>query len=174
MTSRRAIAYALVVGTIIKHWITGDYGPLDRLVELGVFLLIAYEVGLTVRHQWQNRKRAKIVAVLSDFMFEGQTIARAVPNPDLPKNKYDYSTISEWIKSVQVWRTDVAQSLSAYSSRVASAFLLITDAHNTDNVIQPLEGWSFHVTGGEREAYQTLLSHLDNLRRIIEKPEVYF
>jgi hypothetical protein len=44
MTRRRAVAYLLMLGVIAKHLLSHEYGPWDRLIELGVFGLILYEV----------------------------------------------------------------------------------------------------------------------------------
>jgi hypothetical protein len=130
---------------------------------------VADEVGLTIRHQWKNRRRNKIIAVLSDFMFKGNTLATSVPNPDHPDDFWS------WARSVEAWRTDTAQYLNKYSAKASSAFLLITVPEtNVTNLVHPLEGWAFHLTGNHREAYQALLGYLNNLRSLMEEPDVYF
>ena len=43
MSRKRIIAYLVMFGAILHHLMSGEYGPFDRLLEIGVFLLIAYD-----------------------------------------------------------------------------------------------------------------------------------
>ena len=69
---------------IAKHLLSDSYGPLDRLLELGVFLFIAYEVIVgIVRHRRATRRQKElkqIVTSLSQFMDDGLGLQRSVPD----------------------------------------------------------------------------------------------
>lgn len=156
----------------VLHSLFGNPQPIEIWLLLADVAIVGLIVWLDIP-EWSHKRRvAKVARVLSDFMFKGQSLAQGVPNP---RELTDFAAFAGWLSSVESWRTDVAQFLSEKSSRSASAFLLITVSEaNVSNVVHPLEGWSFRLTGDHREAYQALLAYLTNLRSIIEKPEVYF
>ena len=144
------------------------------VIEAAVLLLIAYEVGVNYcRYRVetkQKERRNKILAVLSDFMFRGQTIQHNVPTPN------DMGTvITDWIALVAEWRIEVSQYLAETSSRAESAFSLISDSHQSgDHVFHHTADASFYVTGLVAQSYRPLIAYLSNLRSIMEKPEIYF
>jgi hypothetical protein len=152
----------------------GHPQPIEWWLLAADVAIVALIVWLDVPEQLHKRRCAKIVKALSDFMFMGHTLAGSVPNPELPEVGSS-DKIEMWRQSVEDWRTETAQYLSAHSSKATSAFLLITLSEtNVTNIVHPLEGWSFHLSGYQRETYQALLGYMNNLRAIIEKPEVYF
>src|SRR6266480_2824921 len=83
MSRRRGLIYVVLVGMIIKHLLSNEYGPWDRVVEFGVFALILYEVIVgIVRHRRKTKRQkhlAGIVAELARFMDNGQQLQRQVP-----------------------------------------------------------------------------------------------
>jgi hypothetical protein len=72
------IAYLVMLVLIAKHLLADSYGPWDRLLEIGVFLFIAYEViAGTVRHRRTTRRQRElkqIVTSLSQFMNTGRKL----------------------------------------------------------------------------------------------------
>jgi hypothetical protein len=152
----------------------GHPQPIEWWLLAADVAIVGLIVWLDVPEKLHKRRCAKIVAVLSDFMVRGHTLAASVPNPHVQEGGSS-DNIETWRQSVETWRTETAQYLNTHSSKAASAFLLITVSEtNVTNIVYPLEGWSFHLSGYQREAYQALLGYMDNLRAIIEKPEVYF
>jgi hypothetical protein len=83
MSRIRKVAYLIMLGPIAKHLLSDLYGPLDRLLEIGVFLLIAYEVIVDVRRHYKETKRRKeldrIVTSLSKLMDKGQSLQESTP-----------------------------------------------------------------------------------------------
>jgi hypothetical protein len=153
-----------------------DVRPFDwvmLIVEVAVLLLILYEVIVgAVRSRQEKQRQAKldaIVASLAKQMDEGHSLQVTTPSPQL-----ELAKIREWIQSVRAWSHATEIILKHYSLRAVRAFTLVVNANTADTVVHPSEGVSFYVAGEFREAYQRLLAQLDNLRRIIEKPEVYF
>lgn len=163
-----------MLSSIARHLMSSEYGPFDRLLELGVFALIAYEVVVgIVRHRRAAKRQRElddVVRTLSDFIFKGQCLQQNVPDP----NHTDWAVQEPWLKSVAAWSIETSQFLSARSQRASAAFLLVTDSSSTDRVVIKLEGSSICLFGVIRERYQMLLVQLNNLRSIMEKPEVYF
>ena len=162
-----------MIGPIAKI-MSGEYGPFDRIVELGVFTLIAYEVGVgVVRHRWalkRQRELENITKILSDFMFKGQTLQQTVPD----SAKAAWPAHEEWMVAVADWSVNTVQFLSARSQRASASFLLVVSSSDSDSEIIPLDGYSVRLSGIVRQRYQLLVGHLSNLRSIIEKPEAYF
>lgn len=162
---------------IAKHLMFDSYGPLDRLLEIGVFLLIAYEVIVGfVRHRSEANRQKRvgaILATLAGFMERGQELQENVPVPWKASDR----DRSEWITSVKKWTADTSDFLIIHTSRSGEAgvvFHLVTNAGLVDSVVQDSSGQSFTLTADVREVYQRLLVQLSNLRGIKEKPDVYF
>jgi hypothetical protein len=151
--------------------------PFDWLmlgIETAVLLLILYEVIVGVmRHREAEKRRkqlAKVTQILSDFMFEGQSIQGETPNP------HTGGDVTRWVSLVTEWHIKVAQYLSSISSRAESAFSLIINAEQAGSHIlhQPGDSVGFYVTGHEGTHYRKLMAYLQNLRGIIEKLDAYF
>jgi hypothetical protein len=150
--------------------------PFDWLmlgIETAVLLLILYEVIIgIVRHREAEKRRkqlAEVTQILSDFMFEGQSIQGETPNP------HTGGDVMRWINLVTEWHIKVAQYLSSISSRAESAFSLIINSNEGTRVLhQSGDSVGFHVTGHEGTHYRKLMTYLQNLRAIIEKPGAYF
>src|SRR5438876_697870 len=110
---------------IAKHLLSDSYGLFDRFLEIGVFLLIAYEVGVgIVRHRRTTKRKNELdrkVATLSRFMGEGQKIQREVPQ------QYDPVPIEEWTNAVNTWSRDTHGFLEKCSPRAAASFVLIAE-----------------------------------------------
>ena len=163
-----------MIGPISRYLMSGEYGPFDRVVELGVLGLIAYEVAVgVVRHRKAVKRQGtldKITQILSDFMFKGQALQQSVPDPQ----QTTWETQEPWMKEVTKWIVDTSQFLQARSTRAGAAFLLVLNSSSSDAELIPLNGYSIRLHGLVRQRYQMLLGHLSNLRGIIEKPEAYF
>jgi hypothetical protein len=144
-------------------------------IETLVLLLILYEVIVGVVDRRNERKRqsaiTRIVATLFEFMKSGRKLQASVSDPSFdPPNEID-----QWIDSVKRWTVDTNAFLAQHSPPAAVAFLLVVNAHRIDSTIfSPNGQFCFTVVGHQRECYQQLLAQLDNLRKIIEKPEAYF
>ena len=102
-----------MIGPISRYLMSGEYGPFDRVVELGVLALIGYEVAVgVVRHRKavkRQRELDNIVKSLTDFMFKGQTLQQNVPDPQ----QTDWKAQETWMKAVAEWVVDTAQFLHA-------------------------------------------------------------
>jgi len=151
--------------------------PFDWLmlsIETAVLLLILYEVIVgVVRHREAEKRRkrlAEVTQILSDFMFEGQSIQAETPNP------HTGGDVTRWVGLVTEWYIKVAQYLSSISSRAESAFSLIINIEQADGHVLHQLGDSpgFYVTGQEGTHYRKLTAYLQNLRGIIEKLDAYF
>jgi len=171
---RSKAAYLIMLRPIVERFLSGSYGPLDRLLEIGVFVLIAYEVVVGICKRYKERKRRsyldKMLAALSGFMKKGQQVRQSIPRP----LSSQADEIQSWMASARVWSTETTEFLDHHSPRASVAFSLIVEAEKADTVVHPKEGEPFHVGGQFRERYQILLVQLDNLRQITRNPEAYF
>jgi hypothetical protein len=101
---------------------------------------------------------------------EGLGLQRSVP--DTAKEESD--VLKLWIVNAKAWSNKTNEFLAACSQRASAAFLLVHDSSSADSIVFTPEGEFFYVASPVREHYQRLLMQLNNLRQIIEKPEVYF
>jgi hypothetical protein len=134
--------------------------PFDWLmlvVEILVLLLIAYEVGTTVLHRLQTKRR---LASLFALMHRGQELQTTVPG----SGTTDDQAVA-WKSSVEAWANDTHKILATYSPQASARFL-----HNP--VVS--RGIYRGIAQNAQGYYESLMMRLENLRAIMEKPEVYF
>jgi len=55
--AQEEVAFMCLLIVLAKHLLSDSYTPFDRGVEIGVFLLILYEVVMTSKDRWQTRRR---------------------------------------------------------------------------------------------------------------------
>jgi hypothetical protein len=152
--------------------------PFDWLmlgIETAVLLLILYEVVVgIVRHRGairRQRKLKQIATSLSQFMDTGRELLRSVPDP----SKEESEVLRLWMVNTNAWGVRANDFLAACSQQASGAFLLVHDSSSADSVVfTPSGDEFFYLASPIREHYQRLLTQLNNLRQIIEKPEVYF
>ena len=136
-----------------------SYGPLDRLLEIGVFLLILYEVIIGVRKNRKEKRRKKQVdervTALREAMSNGQHLQLSTPAGGSAQ-------VSAWAQAVSNWGEATRKLLKSYSAHAESAFLL--QMPMPVNILGSI---------GAPFEYMQLVSRLANLRGIIEKPDIY-
>jgi hypothetical protein len=86
------------------------------VVEILVLLLIAYEVGTTVLHRLQTKRR---LASLFALMHRGQELQATVPG----SGTADDQAIVAWKSSVEAWADDTNKILATYSPQASARFL---------------------------------------------------
>jgi hypothetical protein len=161
---RKKVAYFLMVSLMIKHLLSHEYGPLDRLVELGVFFLIAYEIFISDRRFRQERKKrvvfGEVTVNLLDLHSRGQRILLAAPSGYEAENPQ----IAPWEKSTKEWIRETDDFLKEHSQQASASFLqeMPTSTHYDNMVGQP-HFWKAKLS-----------TKLANLRDIIEKSNIYF
>ena len=179
MTRRRGIAYLLMLGIIVKHLLSREYGPIDRLVELGVFVLIAYEVIINaIRHrrEFKHKKRIRvIVKEISKLIDEGRDLQAVVPYALCTSLAGESGQdLNQWVTSITAWRRKVEVYFESRSQNALHVFSIITNAHQMDSLFQTQRMGKIALTGMVRETYQELSAQLSNLGKIVEQPEAYF
>src|SRR5437016_12602673 len=90
---------------ICKHLMTGEYTPFDRFVELGVFLLIAYEV---VVPMIQRRLQRRNFYRLADLVEEAGKLRNSMPTVD------DSNGQAIWSRKVNDWTDRAKGALRKY------------------------------------------------------------
>jgi hypothetical protein len=153
--------------------------PIDWLmlaIESLVCVLILYEVIITILERHRTKKSRRQVVALEVILKTGQAIQHAIPEPthDATRDTVASGEIENWITSVDVWSKETQAFLEKISTRAAASFCLIINAESAGQIIHSNSGYSFPITGRQRQAYQRLTIQLGNLRSMMEKPEVYF
>src|ERR1035441_10652139 len=143
----------------IDFWLLG----VDGLIVV----LIAW---LDVPDKLHNRRIGKRLTSLSHLMNEGLGLQRSVPDTA----KEESEVLRLWMTNTKAWGNKTNQFLAACSQQASGAFLLVHDSSSADTLVFMPSGEFFHLAPSIREHYQLLLSQLNNLRHIVEKPEVYF
>ena len=157
--------------TIRRMMIEESIRPFDwwmLAIEVGVLLLVAYEVGTTVTHQIKEAKRRKtlheIEAELRRLIVSGEAIKKAIPEyiPDL-----------DWPNSVHKWVEDVEAYLTPLSSKALSEFNSYAHPNPRYRDYQGQFGHIRHASGYSGDMLETLNMKLENLRRIAQNPDSY-
>jgi hypothetical protein len=123
-------------------------------MEFAVLVLIAYEVWDKIADRRRVAKRRKIIFGL---MNEGQAILDDVPTVHPER-------VDSWFQSAEAWTKKTQAALEGYSSQALTAF---------NHLRLPTVNYP-NVCGGAHQSYKALIAKLDNLRSIMEKPEVYY
>lgn len=132
-------------------------------------LIVALIVCLDVPEKFHKKRVGKRVVLLFDYINRGQLLQAGSPQGIFgPKGPHGESIVPAWIESVKQWNQETYAFLEACSPQARAAFLSDTTdgaAHYTTSLTLPpqAQGW-----------YRTMLTRLDNLRKIAETPEVYF
>lgn len=164
------------LNTITRYLLSTDYGPVDRIVELGIFLLIAYRLIVnSTRHRRDQKQREGLdglVATLFDLLDEGEHIQCSLGNLKLS----GYAGQTAWINSVRNWTDKTTNFLNTHSHRALLLFQIVSYEVSWRGIIvvQPNSSESFAIEGDAKRSYLGLVSQLDSLRRILERPERYF
>src|SRR2546428_2535998 len=143
-----------------------DVRPFDWLmlvIEVAVLVAILVfdirAVRRERRHDREQRDRRTLVdqrvAALRDAMSKGQELRLSTPVSGNPH-------VAEWAQAVTNWGEETRVLLKSFSAHAEAAFLM------------QMSG-SPYINGsiGATFEYISLISRLDNLRGIIEKPDVY-
>jgi hypothetical protein len=136
--------------------------PIDLwmlIIELLVLLLIAYEVVIGV---WSKVRTSRRVTTIFQYMARGQDLQAHAPPAGT-----DVSIPAAWVASVQEWIQQTHDFLAQYSPQAAASFI-----HDSGGASVQYSGVSSYSQA--RDWYRTLVSRINNLRRIMEKPDVYF
>src|SRR6266481_1178140 len=175
MSTARRVALIIMLTVIARHLLSGEYGPFDRIVELGVFALILYEVIYGIVRQFKDNNRKKFltrhVEAMSHMLDKGQSIRKSVPKQSHDRT-YDAveGKISEWKQSAMAWEAETRALLESNSTR-ASAVFILGEYGQQALIIHRDSGDSFPIVEDLRISYQRLTARMDSLINIMEKPE---
>lgn len=172
MTHRRTIRFwaaALLMGEIIKHLLSNEYGPFDRLLEIGVFLLILYEIispYTLIRRRIRRKRLCKIEGDLRGFITDGEAIR--INASDWRQKTYDHrlkESAEEWTARVEDYLGQSKRALAEFQR------IHLEDAQRLH--IDEFGGIA-RSSGASGDIVQLLGSRLENLHRIAQRCEDYF
>lgn len=124
-------------------------------MEFAVLGLIAYEVWDKIADRRRIKKRTK---VLFGLLNTGQELLNGVPSVNYPEN------VAGWVEQVLAWTKEARTALEGYTAHALASF-------NHLNI--PTVNYT-GVSAGAHAHFKELMARLDNLRNIMEKPEVYY
>lgn len=141
-------------------------------IEVGVLLLVAYEVGVTIFNQAQAAKRRKTLRAIetevSNLVASGESLKKFVP--EYNAHAHDL----QWPKSVDNWVENAEAYLTPLSSKALSEFNSYAQPNLRYRDFQLQSGHIMHASGYVGDMLEKLNMKLENLRRIANKVEDYF
>ena len=122
------------------------------------FLVLFFVVRDSVVRALRNRKIKARKRELRALLHDGQGLQQNTPNSIVG------SEVEGWRTSVGRWIDNTTKELDGFSPQAAVAFKQIQKSPSSQHGVSPAIG----------ELYGNLVQHVDNLRSIMEKPEVYY
>jgi len=158
----RTLVLSLIMCDTIRRMLEGTR-PIDLLmliIDALVLLLIAYDVAANI---CSKRRTSRRIAMIFQHIEEGQKLQAIAPNSGIT----DPSISAPWVESVKKWVQRTHDVLEKYSSQAAASFAL-------DSVSVPVQYGGISSLPDVRESYRALILKMNNLRSIVEKPDMYF
>ena len=136
-------------------------------------LIVALIAWVDIPEKLHKRRVGKRLASLLPFVERGQELQRTIPEYDAT---YDAVTGKEWMNSVVMWGKETRTFLEQCSPAGARLFEHTAETAQLVNpqYVHTESGRSFPIHGDQRDSYQRLVARLNNLHRIMEKPDAYF
>ncbi|HKI00012.1 MAG TPA: hypothetical protein VJ999_12960 [Candidatus Sulfotelmatobacter sp.] len=151
--------------------------PFDWLmlfIEVAVVGLILYEIiADDIRRRAEARHRLFVdtqTVALAMRLTLGERLQRAIPNSSFAATK---AAEDVWRRDVDSWTETTQLFLAGHCSQAAAEFMRLTDVEHVIAYVgtQP---HGYYVRGESVNDYRNLIVRLENLRRIISRPEAYF
>lgn len=120
--------------------------------------------------EWKHRRKAaKFARALLPYMERGREIQASIPENPHGENK----DVTAWIEQAKLWHHETHAFISGVSPRAALVFTSVSDLSADNRKIVDQFGGIWHISGFFGDVYQILQARLDNLQKILERPEVY-
>jgi hypothetical protein len=179
MRQRKKVIYVCIAAFIVMNmayrvWrmITEGSRPIDW-ISLAVEILVLGAILWFELPEWRHKGRVRtIVSSLESFLHKGEELQMTVPDPNTSQGAEQW--MIHWIKGVNAWSSETHEFLLKHSARAAWNFMFIVNIGVADREVKRANGVTFHVFGRFGDDYQQFQLKLDNLRRLMEKPESYF
>lgn len=159
----------------LQHMFEG-IKPFDWLmlvIEALVLIVIIFaEITGWMRRRRESKRKSFLNAKsleLSKVMDVGRRLILTVPEPDFTSPQAS----KLWIEAAAVWTDKACKSVSLDSPRAAADFMLAAESQNINTVLST-HGRNIVLHGDIWETYWRLVTRLENLQRIVERPEAYF
>lgn len=166
--------YLSVRDAIIRHFSSNEFGPFDRFVELGVFLVVGYEVIATFLNSRSEKRRKKEVTERSEtirkFISRGHGLGHDAHAFVEQRNLPWFLTPEQWIEQFDDWHGEI-QLLFMGKSERGNCYPPQTMEAYMRNVQQRVDFEDLPTSIWPE--YKHLQLRLENLRNIMEKPDVY-
>ncbi len=143
---------------------------IDWLILIVDFLILVSIVWLELPDWLHHRRAVAMSRALTPFMDRGRQLQVSVPS----QNSHPSPELLKWAEEVKTWTEETEIFLARSSRKAAIAFTHVINAYNADRTVRRPDGTRFRLAGHYGDIYQVLQVKLDNLEKIIEKPEAYF
>jgi hypothetical protein len=154
----------LIVDTLRRAFLKHDAFDYTMLVvEILVLALIGAEIAY---HIWRGFKVGRRKKRLLEDLRKGQYLLGNAPRSRIGENAPSREEMDAWIYSVVGWSAKTDALLRKYSAEARAAFIHDPGAILTPVALNDLHSY-MHGT------YISLQRHLNNLRDLIEKSDVY-
>jgi hypothetical protein len=125
------------------------------VIEILVLSIIAYQAVRAATDRFRIGRRKE---VLLKLMSQGQAIFQSAPHMSHPE------MAEGWNEQVDAWRKEAESVLSGYSPQAVEAFKFTGPEVTNYN----------HIAPGTRSHYGAMMARLENLRNIMENPDLYY
>lgn len=164
-----------IVGRFLKHLMSNDYGPADRVLEALVFLLILWEVVAGIVRSQKEKKRKRFVEAkrraIYEFAKRGEALQVSMPLGPTEAVKQDQE---KWVNEVDTWSSETETFLGKLCSRASWRFMQVANPGSKDVMVRLPNGESHCVYNfAALICYRGLVVKLGNLHGIIENVEAY-
>ena len=149
----------IMLDTLMRSFLRHD--AFDRamlVIELLVLFIIGFEA---VVHAWGHFKVAHRLKHVRARFAEGQELQRNAPQ--LGARSED---VTRWVMNVDAWVNATNRLLTGYSYQASASFL-----HDPGHMFRLVT--AHQIASAAESPYAQLQDRLNNLKRIIETPNVY-
>jgi hypothetical protein len=155
----RLLVLVLIMLHILRAWFSGwSKADIWLFIADGLIVLLILREDIWKLCGWL-RRRHRIKAIFQR-MNQGQRLQQTAPS-----GGDDEAKVEDWNKSVDTWNRETFTLLGNYSPQAAASFI-----HQGYRPTLSYHG----VAQQAQNRYHALGDRLDNLRSIMEKPDVYF
>jgi hypothetical protein len=155
--------------------VTDGARPIDWIIGAVDFLVLIAILLFELPEWWHKRKINRIVPKVIPYVHAGQKLQLDLQ--ELVGQFHNLDGREEaiaWTYEANMWTKNTSVFLSSLSGRATTAFSIVVNTRESDRMIYSPKHGACYFSGELGDCYQTFLRHLENLQKIMEKPEAYF
>lgn len=162
MSARSRLLLGSTVLLIMLDTLRRLFAPNSEFLALSIWIaqmiVLVAVIGGVVRGALRRRKLKTRLAKLFSLLARSHNLQQNVPMGNDP------SVIDRWSDDVRTWVEETIQYLDGYSHQAALSFQHTQKSSSAQQGVPAVVG----------ERYGNLVQYIENLRGVMEKPEVYY